>query len=72
MENPLKKERNFESFEKLPKDVLNKLSEEMSPGDLIRFCQSSASETLKRLCSSNTFWENVSVEIFRSYFLIQI
>jgi len=40
----------------LPKDVLEKLTNDMKPDDLIRFCKSQASENLKNLCKNNSFW----------------
>jgi hypothetical protein len=47
------KETSFKSF---PKDVVDLLSRELSPSDLIKFCGSQMSDQMKTLCNSPDFW----------------
>jgi hypothetical protein len=44
-------------METLPKDLVNKLTEELSPQDLISFCKSQLHPNVKRVCNSNDFWK---------------
>lgn len=42
---------------KLPKDIILKLIEELSPQDFISFCTSNTSDNVIRSCNSNKLWE---------------
>jgi hypothetical protein len=42
---------------KLPKDMVEKISSELNPGELINFCAgASLNENVKRVCNSDEFW----------------
>jgi hypothetical protein len=43
-------------METLPKDLVNKLTEELSSQDLISFCASSTEVNIKKVCNNNDFW----------------
>ena len=43
-------------MEKLPKDMINKLIDELSPQDFINFCASNTSNNIIRICNMNEIW----------------
>ena len=42
---------------KLPKDMINKLIDELSPQDFINFCASETSPNVVRICNIEELWE---------------
>jgi hypothetical protein len=51
-------------METLPKDLVNKLTEELSAQDMISFCQSHLHPNVKKLCNSNDFWRQRFIRDF--------
>lgn len=47
---------NNTNISNLPKDMINKLTEELSPNELINFCASKSSKNLVEICNSREFW----------------
>ena len=44
-------------MDKLPKDMIGKLVDELSPQDFINFCASNTSENVTRICNMNELWD---------------
>ena len=44
-------------MERLPKDMVGKLVDELSPQDFINFCVSNTSENVTRICNMNELWD---------------
>ena len=44
-------------MDKLPKDMIGKLVNELSPQDFINFCASNTSENVTRICNMNELWD---------------
>ena len=43
-------------MDKLPKDMVIKLAEELSPQDFINFCASNSSSNVSRICDMLELW----------------
>ena len=44
-------------MDKLPKDMIGKLVDELSPQDFINFCAANTSENVTRICNMNELWD---------------
>lgn len=57
IEIEIKIEREKEIMDKLPKDLIFKLTEDLSPQDFVNFCASNTSENIARACNMEEIWD---------------
>ena len=56
-------------MDKLPKDIVLKLTEELSPQDFVSFCASNTSQNVVRACNSEELWNKRLMKDFPYIFV---